>query len=356
MWPFTQKREADAAPGTYTDALLAGLIAAASGTNATPESVSATETAAGTWARAFMAARVLPPGLAAEALTPELLGQIGRSLVRRGEWVAAIAVDRSGAVRLIPASTWVVLGTEPDPDSWRYRLHLAAPQGIRVRQVAAEGVVHIRYGAEPLRPWVGLSPLRFAVATGKLSGGLERGMGNEASGTVAHVVPMPQDGGSANLDQLRADIKAAAGSTVLAETTSAGMGEGRQAAPAADWQPRRLGMNVPAANVQLRNDVEACILAIHGVSPALVQSNSDGTAQREAWRRLVFGTIEPVSRVVAAEIARKLDSPGVRLTFDALRAEDIAGRARSYRALVGNAEDSPNMTDADARRLIGFDE
>ena len=54
---------------------------------------------------------------------------------------------------------------------------------------------------------------------------------------------------------------------MLAETTSAGMGEGRQAAPAADWKPRRLGMDVPAANVQLRNDVEACILAIHGVSP-----------------------------------------------------------------------------------------
>ena len=190
MWPFTQKRET-AAGGGYTDALLAGLMAAASGTNATPEAVSATETAAGTWARAFMAARVLPPGLAAEALTPELLGQIGRSLVRRGEWVAAIAVDGSGAVRLIPASTWVVLGTEPDPDSWRYRLHLAAPQGIRVCQVSAEGVVHIRYGAEPLRPWVGLSPLRFAVVTGKLSGGLERGMANEASGTVAHVLPMP---------------------------------------------------------------------------------------------------------------------------------------------------------------------
>ena len=86
-----------------------------------------------------------------------------------------------------------------------------------------------------------------------------------------------------------------------------------------------------------------------------MQTNSDGTAQREAWRRLVFGTIEPVSRVVAAEIGRKLESPGVRLTFDALRAEDITGRARAYRALVGTG-DAANMPDADARRLIGFDE
>ena len=104
MWPFTQKREADASPGTYTDALLAGIIAAASGTNATPESVSATETAAGTWARAFMAARVLPPGLAAEALTPELLGQIGNiSAHERNDggqlWPPA---NRSGRIPALP--------------------------------------------------------------------------------------------------------------------------------------------------------------------------------------------------------------------------------------------------------------
>ena len=47
MWPFTRNRQA----GAFTDTLLNGLIAAANGTNATPEAVSATEMAAGTWAR-----------------------------------------------------------------------------------------------------------------------------------------------------------------------------------------------------------------------------------------------------------------------------------------------------------------
>ena len=347
MWPFTRNRQA----GAFTDTLLNGLIAAANGTNATPEAVSATEMAAGTWARAFMAARVLPPGRAAEACTPELLGQIGRALVRRGEWLAVIAVDDSGAIRLIPSSSWTVRG-EPEPESWTYRVNLAGPTGIRTRTLPAEGVVHIRYGAEPLRPWIGLSPLQFAIVTGKLSGGLESNLANEASGLTGYVIPMPQDGGAANLDKLRADIRDAKGGTTLAETTSAGYGEGRAAAPAADWQPRRIGMNVPAANVQLRSDVEACILAIHGVSPSLVQTNSDGTAQREAWRRFVFGTIEPMSRVVASELAAKLESPGVRLDFTDLRAEDIAGRSRSYLALTSGDN---GMSPEDARRLVGFD-
>ena len=301
-----------------------------------------------------MAAQVRPSGAAADVLTPELLAIIGRALVRPGEIVFAIDVDRNGAISLMPAQTWDISGGA-EPSSWRYRITLGAPSGTRTVTRESAGVVHIRYGVEPSRPWRGLSPLQFAVNSARLSGGLERGLANEAGGTVGYVIPMPQDGGSANLTQLRADIKAAQGGTVLAETTSAGFSEGRAAAPAADWKPRRIGADVPAGNVQLRMDVEACILAIHGVSPSLVQPNSDGTAQREAWRRFVFGTIEPVSRVIAAEVGGKLDTPRMSLSFDALRAEDTAGRARSYRALVGNGEGTA-MPDAEARRLVGFDE
>ena len=265
-----------------------------------------------------------------------------------------IDVDRDGAIALMPASSWDVDGN-PEPSSWRYRCTLGAPSGTRTVHRESAGIVHIKYGVEPSRPWRGLSPLAFAVATARLSGGLERGLANEASGTTGYVVPMPQDGGAANLTKLREDIRDAKGGTVLVETTSAGMSEGRAAAPPQDWKPRRIGADVPATNVALRADVEACILSIHGISPSLFQPNADGTAQRESWRRFAFGTILPVSRVIAHEIGRKLDAPTLALSFDALRAEDIAGRARAYRALVGNG-DTANMSDANARRLIGLDD
>ena len=355
MWPFDKKRSADFwsadQQAAGSDYILNALVGAAQGA-ASPESVSAVETAAGTWSRALMSARVLPlRSPAALACTPELLGLIGRSLVRRGEFLAVIDVDADGNIFLLPASSWSVEGSA-SPESWRYRVMLSGPSTATTLVRGPEGVVHVRYGVEPSRPWRGLSPLQFAVSTGRLSGNLETRLADEAGGLTAYVVPVPQDGGSDKLDDLRGDIKKARGGTVIAETTAAGYGEGKMAAPQSDWIPRRIGANFPQPNIQLRMDLEACILAIHGVSPSLVQPNSDGTAQREAWRRFVFGTIEPVATAMAAELASKLDTPGLRFTFDALRANDLAGQSRSWRALVGPEE---KMDPAQAAALVGFD-
>ena len=52
---------------------------------------------------------------------------------------------------------------------------------------------------------------------------------------VAHILPVPQDGGDGSegdpFRELKADIAKAKGSTVLTETTSAGFGEGPEAGP-----------------------------------------------------------------------------------------------------------------------------
>ena len=167
---FTRKREST----SYTDAVIAGLVSAAEGSNASPESVAATETSAGTWARALMAARVRPAGAVADVLTPELLGQIGRALVRRGEWVAVIDVDRDGAIALMPASSWDIDGN-PEPSSWLYRCTLGAPSGTRTVHGASRRASCISSTASSRRDrGAGLSPLAFAVATARLSGGLEK--------------------------------------------------------------------------------------------------------------------------------------------------------------------------------------
>jgi hypothetical protein len=124
---------------------------------------------------------------------------------------------------------------------------------------------------------------------------------------------------------------------VLACTTSAGWGEGRGAAPAADWRPQRIGANPPAAIDAIRTSTGQSIAAACGVPPALV-SRSDGTALREAWRQFLFGTISPVAKILEAEISEKLDV-GVDLVFDELRASDLAGRARAFQSMVGGGMD-----------------
>lgn len=58
---------------------------------------------------------------------------------------------------------------------------------------------------------------------------------------MGHVIPVPTDGGDGGEDDplamLKRDVEAAKGRTILAETTAAGFGEGKSAAPGRDWVP-----------------------------------------------------------------------------------------------------------------------
>ena len=257
-----------------------------------------------------------------------------------------IDVGRDAALRLRPAASFDVQGSA-EPDTWRYRVDLAGPDGTTARTIPAAGVVHLRYAVEPGRTWRGLSPLGYAHATGQLAGNLERNLAAEAGGATAYVLPVPQDSGRGadggadddGLSHLRADIKAAKGSTALVETTTAGWGEGRSAAPQRDWQPVRIGANPPPVLATLRSDAAMSILAACGVPPSLSMPNSDGTAQREAWRRFLFSSVSPLARVVASELADKLDTPALRLAFDDLYASDLTGRARAFSSMVGAGMD-----------------
>ena len=59
----------------------------------------------------------------------------------------------------------------------------------------------------------------------------------------------------------------------------------------------------------------------------------DGTGTREALRRFLHTTIAPVAQEIQVEAQAKLDAP-VELTFEALAATDLAGKARAFGSLV----------------------
>ena len=75
------------------------------------------------------------------------------------------------------------------------------------------------------------------------------------------------------------------------------------------------------------------VLDACGVPRALAES-ADGTAAREAWRRFVMGSCEPIAALVSEELERKLETP-IRFDFRALWAHDLQGRASAFKALVG---------------------
>ncbi len=332
-WPWSKP---ETRSGSYTDALVDLIQSRAGGsTPGDPSAIAALETAAGLWARSFAAAKVSPEG-AASAVSPSVLALLGRELCRRGEAVLCIRVDGSG-LRLIPAGSWDIRGGY-DEGGWWYRCDLFGPSGSETAVLPSPGVLHPRYAIDPARPWVGVSPLAWARHTGTLAANLEARLGEESGAPVGALLPIPQDGGDGSGDdplaELKRDIAGAKGRALLVETTSAGWGEGKSAAPQSDWKPQRFGAAPPATLPALRSDAALSVLGACGVPPSLAM-DADGTAARESWRRFVLGTVEPIlSGPVRAELAEKLGVPGLSFDLTGLWAHDGAGRAAMFDKLV----------------------
>ncbi len=332
MWPFRKREPERRESLPFTDAVVAALTAQAAGTaTGDPSAIAALESACALYTAAFRAARVSP---AVPALSPAVLSLMARNLIRRGEDLHQIMIDR-GAIRLQPIGSWDVRGG-PAESSWWYRCDRFGPSGNLTELVPAAAVVHVRYAVDSARPWYGIGPLGWARATGTLAANLETRLGEEAGGPVGHVIPVPQDGGDGEdddpLKMFKADLAGARGGSILAETTSTGWAEGRTAAPLADYKPQRFGANPPAALPSLRTEAGMSVLSACGVPVSLV-TDADGTSQREAWRRFVMGAVEPLLDLVRVEVEAKLET-AVSFDLSRLWAHDLAGRAASFKAMV----------------------
>ena len=66
---------------------------------------------------------------------------------------------------------------------------------------------------------------------------------------------------------------------------------------------------------------------------AVFIKSADGTAQRESFRRFLHTTLQPLTRVVEAELSEKLEGE-VTLNLDATFASDLSGRSRAFQSLV----------------------
>ena len=121
----TEKRQEG---GAYSDTIIALLQARSSGESALPGATAALEACSGFVSRAFASADVTMADSTMEGvLDPSTLGQIGRALIRSGEYCAVIRMDRQrGTLRLDPAASWDVQGGA-NPATWIYRLLISGP-------------------------------------------------------------------------------------------------------------------------------------------------------------------------------------------------------------------------------------
>ena len=334
IWPF-KRREVRESGGGYEASLLAAFEAAATATPA-PTATGALQAASGLVSRCFAAATVDGPANLAAAVTPDVLSLIGRALIRRGEIVFSINVDPAGHVRLAVAGHHDVYGP-PDPAEWTYRVSEYGPSGTVTRMLPAAAVVHPRFEADPIRPWCGIGPLQSAALAGKLSAETVAALADAESGPRGGLLPLPVDGQDPTVDALKADIKTLRGRLATVESTRTMHPGAASNAPSGDWDVKRIGANPPAAEVNLFGVSTVEVLAACGV-PASLFVASEGTAQRESFRRLLHSTVQPLGRIVSAELSEKLDAD-VRLNFDQLFAADLSGRARAFQSMVGGGMD-----------------
>lgn len=332
---------------SYSEAVALNQILFATGAASDVRALAALEAAVGTWERAFAAATVMPAVPRLRALSPACLAMIGRALASQGEIAFAIDV-RGGKVMLLPASAIDVFGPV---DRWRYRLDVFGPSETTTLEMPADAVLHFRIGVDARMPWRGRDPLRYAAASGRLAAAIERALADDARIPTGRVIPIP---GTADQANQVADKLAAGGLVGI------GTGGARHTTTdprAANYTPGRLGPAPPAELLQLQSNLGRAILACFGLSPALYEASGDGAGQREAWRRAWAGTFAPIARIMAAEIADKLDVEDFTLQLDELRAADEATRAR---AIGSRAQALSRMVEAgvplaEARTLAGLD-
>ena len=340
-WPWSKREpEQRSTAQGYTAALTAAFATGATEgvSDTAPLATAALEAAAGLYARCMAAALVTGADDVADALTPPVLALIARNLLRRGEDHHRIYV-RGGRLVLEPVGFAYAHGNGPDPMRWTYNATLYGPTDSRHEWVPAASMLHTRYSVDASRPWLGVPPWSWAASTSKAIAALDRMVANEAAAPHGTVLGMPESpqvdeaGDVRPLDAFRADLYKAKGRTLITERGSNSDAQGPTGSRTTGIERTQFGLDRETID-PLRTATGRDVLGACGVPPTLFVANSDGTAQRESYRRFLHTALRPMAKIIEAELRAKLDAPGLVLDLSPLAAADVAGRARAVKAMI----------------------
>ena len=335
-WPWAKREpEQRSTAQGYTASLTAAFATAATEgvSDTAPLATAALEAATGIYARCMAAAVVKGADDVADALTAPVLALIARNLIRRGEDHHRIYV-RGGRLVLEPVGFAYAHGNGPDPMAWTYNATLYGPTDSRHEWVPAASMLHCRYSVDASRPWLGVPPWSWAASTSQAIAALDRFVARQASAPHGSLLGMPEspqvdeDGDVRPLDAFRGDLYKAKGGTLITEYSGNADPEAQSGQRGSRIEHLRFGM--PGEMVDaLRTATGRDVLAACGIPPSLMVPNSDGTAQRESYRRFLHTALRPMARIMEAELRVKLDAPNLRLDMADLHAADSESRSRS---------------------------
>ena len=266
--------------------------------------------------RAFASAEVRPAAFA-QTLSAPVRAMIGLEMMLRGEFLGEIDVGAAGGLVIYPGYGGVRSGGR-DPATWRYELKFALPGDDAeplTRNVASNGVVHVRDNVSVLQPWKGVSRLELSGMSADALANIEGRLGHDARTRVMHIIPVPDGIPAARVTDVGNSLRASRGNVKLVETTTGGWGQGRLAAPSRDWEPRRVGPRDPTGKYYVpRSARRQGDHRGHGrASAAPVRRGR--REMREGYRQLQTIEIEPLARLVEAELSEKLEAVIIRFTL-----------------------------------------
>ena len=326
----------------YTSSAVEAAIAGAMGSGAKPTATSAIEAAVRAISLPFGLARVSGD---AGLIQPDFLVDMVRRLMLAGNAVSLIDLDGQGNIQLLPAAAFDVGGTAT---RWAYQLELPSPRGEpTIRRTLSDGVIHVRVNPPPSRPWQGSAPWQRAKLDADTLGFISESLKTDSTPLTRIFVPLPDGLSEGHVTGVKNALIQGVGAISPLETTQGGFGQGPQAKPKADYEQKRIGAQVLAPNVALRDSTALAILSAYGVSPAAL-GLADGAAIDRGRRAFYYDVIEPLAEIIANELSRKLDRR-IRLDFSANQYMD---HQRLSRALGSYRQ--AGMPYAQAVQLLGL--
>ena len=335
-WPWSRPEIRE----SYTETVIARLVAASAGAS-DGSALAVSEACARWWSSGLSSASVSPDTPALAPLTPSVLACIGRELFYRGESLFTINVI-GGQVRLIPVSSFHVEGSA-DPSSWKYVCQLSGPSQTLSRTLQSQEVLHCRYASSKEQPWRGQSPLSLARSTTRVAAALETALDSELGFQLSQMIS-PKSRSEFGMDSAIAPENL----SKIVESFSKHVQSSSFILPS-DVSVTRMGPAPPPALGELRDKLSESILSASGVPPILLSANAPGAGLREGFRQLLHATIRPLGLLIEQEAQEKLDS-ACSLSFDSLKAADIASTARAFRSFV-----DAGLSADEASRVVGIE-
>ena len=292
--------------------------------------LAAAETASGLIERAVSSGRITAPPLARSALTGKLLATIARGMLFRGE--QAVLLDVSGMeVKLRPC--WHYFYNEDT--LW---VDVPVPNGNYHRTADINEVALPHWSTDPLHPWRGVSPL--TNVTSQLAANTQGTLLRESMSATGYLMPWQVRGGAGNSPKGEGFVTTA-GRTLTEQLQTKGTGGVSALVPGQGFIGRnpnqlgeqsRFGYNPPPelatiAEWACKETLQAC-----GIAPVLFSDSVE--ASREAQRRFLTLTAQPVADSIAQELTRVIEAD-VEIDLSPARTSDeLVGRARAVGSLV----------------------